>query len=526
MWRRIDRKIDMWRGEEYITEFELLQFLEQNRAMLQSFHLEEAKRLIEQFLLFLSETSDKNWTESEWLPLLRQLQEEFTVEPSRENPSQPSQEKQPLLLIIDDDMEFITYMKNYLETNGYQVIVALTGRKGLELFYEVHPDLVLLDYVLPDIDGISLLTQIVEKARNEFTPIMMVSAHVSNEHKTLSYNLGVWDFIGKPINKDIFLPFLNNRLSYSRQILKQTLQDELTGAYNRKFMERELTNQLELCTEQKDYCFSLAMVDLDHFKSINDTYGHHMGDQVLERFVDVFQKLKDPDDTISRYGGEEFTILFPTTDGEEAAAKLQKWREKFSGIAFVSGNEEFHVHFSAGITETTSMSHGKEILEQADKALYHAKHSGRNRTSLYSTVLEDIEPEEELHLVVVDEDPRARKAMTDYFTTHPFVGEKPLKVKTFETGEQLLKSRWYDSETDYVLLVDMAGQRKDDIELITQIRNSYPTGNIAITILTEDVETERMEQALRADVDDYIVKPFEAEEIKTRLDVLVERMFD
>ncbi|WP_102336446.1 response regulator [Salimicrobium jeotgali] len=129
-------------------------------------------------------------------------------------------------------------MKDFLEQHGYQVLASLTGKKGLELFYDLHPDLVLIDYILPDIDGVALLTQIVEKARNEFTPVIMVSAHNSNEHRALSFNLGATDFIGKPIRTDVLLPFLKNRLASREQILAHILQDELTGAFNRKFLEK------------------------------------------------------------------------------------------------------------------------------------------------------------------------------------------------------------------------------------------------------------------------------------------------
>ncbi|WP_347861692.1 diguanylate cyclase [Salimicrobium sp. PL1-032A] len=526
MWERIDRKIELWHTKKHVKETELLQFLEQNRHMLTHFHFEEATRLTEKFLLFLSKSSEKYWTVSEWLPLLRNLQETFTLTPSKENIRTLSlpEDKQPLLLIIDDDMDFITYMKDYLEDNGYQVMAALSGRKGLELFYDVNPDLVLLDYVLPDIDGISLLTQITEKAKNEFTPVMMVSAHVSNEHKKLSYNLGVWDFIGKPINTEIFLPFLNNRLSYSRKILKHTMEDELTGSYNRRFLERELTNQLELCQEST-YCFSIAMVDLDHFKTINDTYGHHMGDQVLETLVHVFEYIKDADDTICRYGGEEFTVLFPSTDKEGAIAKIEAWRNAFSSNTFLSGNEEFQVYFSAGVTKATTGSHKKELLEQADKALYHAKRSGRNRTSVYSATLADIDSEENVCLLVVDEDSSLRNDVYDSFSANTFLGEKTLKIKTFESGDELLQSDWHTPDMNYILLLDLSVSSNDK-ELIEEIRHSYPTDNIEITVMVEEQETGRMEEILKAGADDYITKPFDVEEIRARLDVLVDRMFD
>ncbi|SIS66153.1 diguanylate cyclase [Salimicrobium flavidum] len=529
MWRRIERKIEKWRQLGEITEFELFQFLEQNKAMLQSFQLDEAERLTERLLLFVSDQSDKKWSESEWLPLLRQIQEEIPLAPSpAKSPAFSKQEKkEPLLLIIDDDIEFITYMKDFLENNEFQVLVALTGKKGLELFYDVNPDLVLLDYVLPDIDGISLLTQIVEKARNEFTPVMMVSAHISDEHRTLSFNLGVSDFIGKPINTDIFLPFLHNRLSARQQILKRTLQDELTGAFNRRFMEKELLEQIERFNKEEDYFFSLAMVDLDHFKSVNDTYGHHMGDQVLETLVNVFEKQKDPEDSISRYGGEEFTIIFPHTDGKDAIKKLQKWRETFSHISFTSGNAEFHVTFSSGVKETSrNPRHGKEVLEQADKALYHAKHSGRNQTVLYSSALEALHAEEPINLLIIDDDPLARNLLETFFVNRSSIGNKPVKVTTYESGDELLAEDWYDSESNYVLLLDSTISVKNGIDIITSIKQMYGAGNIAIAILAAQTEVKKVEEALKAEVDDYLLKPFETEEVGARLDVVVDRMFD
>ncbi|SDY19194.1 response regulator [Salimicrobium album] len=455
--------------------------------------------------------------------MLRQIQTEFPLltSPLRTTGDRFPDTKLPLLLIIDDDIEFITFMKDFLEQHGYQVLASLTGKKGLELFYDFHPDLVLIDYILPDTDGVALLTQIVEKARNEFTPVIMVSAHNSNEHRALSFNLGATDFIGKPVRTDVLLPFLKNRLASREQILAHILQDELTGAFNRKFLEKKLKEQSALFHKENGYTFSAAMVDLDHFKKVNDTYGHHTGDQVLETFVKVFEQMKTSGETISRYGGEEFVVIFPGASAQEADARVEEWRNRFSSITFTSGDEQFHVHFSAGIAQFSDAPGGESILERADKALYYAKRTGRNRTVSHTHMPVSAFDAETITLLIVENDPSVRQLLEDFFSTRSFISDKPVRVITFHTRQQFLEEDWYHPEEDYVLLLASS----IGIDTLPFLKTKYDFRNVAVMIMTGEEETERVEEALREEAEDYLLKPFRLEDLGEWLDGVADRMF-
>lgn len=172
--------------------------------------------------------------------------------------------------------------------------------------------MILLDILLPDRSGIDVLKQIIGKAKKERIPIIMISGEHSIEVQKYAYSLGVMDYIQKPVDIDLFLVLIKNRFELKKEWQESIIVDELTGAFNRKYFNQTM-KQLISDFRRTGRTFSLALLDLDLFKQVNDTYGHLMGDEVLQSFSEVVKQSIRTEDTFCRYGGEEFALFMPNT---------------------------------------------------------------------------------------------------------------------------------------------------------------------------------------------------------------------
>jgi two-component system cell cycle response regulator len=537
MYERLQKTVFDWKKREYVYEYELFRFFHSIKGTAGTIDMRALSQEAGKVLLLVDEKSEKKWKEQEWGPFLERLQTLFPHSHSEERSLSTlasnsdallsGQEEIPFILLIDNDVEFVTFLKNFLEKNGFQVVIALTGKKGLELFYSMKPSMIIIDYVLPDIEGISVLTRIIKKAEIDFTPVMIVSAYTSNENRARAYDLGALDFIGKPIETDIFIPFIKNRMRMRTHILKQIVEDELTGALNRKFLEKELFNQKNLLKDGNRTVFSFSMVDLDHFKKVNDKHGHQVGDEVLRVFVDVFAKIKDPEDMISRYGGEEFAVLFPNKTATQAMETITRWRDAFNQVKIQTDSGTLSVNFSAGIKEVSDPQLSrKDIMNQADKALYYAKDTGRNKTSIYENTLEKVKTKDGVTLIIVDDDRMVREMLTHHFTKRQAISSRPIKIKSYSDGLSFLEDSWYEQNQQYVVLLDGVMPKMDGIEVLQKIRETYGNNNIIVSMLTARKGELEVARALNIGADDYMLKPFNVQEVAARLDRLIERVYN
>ncbi|CAM3773733.1 GGDEF domain-containing response regulator [Alkalicoccus chagannorensis] len=528
---RIRKTMRQWNEEEEIRENELYRFFHNIKGTAGTIGMQEVHDIAAVQLDSLEEGSESYWSREEWrramvplLPYVDDPEQEETLMEEVGSVQEPSEDT-PLLLIIDDDVEFVTYLKDLVEGSGYQALVAMNGEKGVELYYELNPRMLILDYNLPDTDGLKILQQIMDKAKQDFTPVVMLSGEAGTEAKIRSYELGASDFISKPINHRLFFPFIQNRLDTQERIWQSSLQDELTGAKNRKFLDGELEALNYKLGRGDGGGFTLILCDLDHFKKINDNFGHTAGDRALRHFVKTVMSFIRPGDTTARYGGEEFALVLPESSEENALQVIERIQQALKDHP-VPDYPEVELRFSAGIRAVTeSGTSAERLLEEADRAMYAAKHQGRDRAVLFHEGLSAVKETALLHVIIVDDDDVVREMMEQYMKRRQEIGGHPVRFHSYPDGRAFVEDDWYREGDYYFLLLDGMMPRMDGLEVLQHLRLHYSTDRILVSMLTARKGEKDIARALQLGADDYMAKPFRVREVFARMERLVKRVF-
>ncbi|TAA67901.1 diguanylate cyclase [Planococcus salinarum] len=521
---RMEQDFSKWQIQQNIEEREVYRFLHTLKGTAGTIGIMELSEFCGKQLEFFTEESTALLPVQSLKPLMETFTDFFTSEqPIIEEAARSSEiapVKESFVLVIDADATFAASVKDSLEERGISVVIALDGKKGMEFFYTLQPQMVLLDRNLPDVDGFDLVTQIHEAAKNSFLPIAVISADDRIETQIQAMELGATDFLAKPLNMSFFVPYVNNRLRNQKEISQGTLYDELTGAGNRKYFNHVLL-QMTALAEKMRTAFTLVLLDLDHFKAVNDNYGHCAGDEVLRIFSQLLMNTKRESDYFFRYGGEEFALILPDTKAQTASDLLDRIHSAFAETAFsFDDSEPFHVSFSAGISEYRQKQDA--LVSMADRALYQAKKNGRNQTLIYERAQDDFR--RHLNIIIVDDDSLVRKLVSKQFS-----GWKPeefdLRIEEYADGASFVESEWFKPEENYMILLDGIMPKMDGLEVLNHVRNHYPHENIIISMLTSRNSESDIVLALKSGADDYIVKPFYAQEVVARIQRLTMRMF-
>jgi diguanylate cyclase (GGDEF)-like protein len=294
------------------------------------------------------------------------------------------------VFVVDDDPSEIDLISFMLSQNGFEVTTASSGKEYLEKIKKETPDIIILDVMMPEISGLELLRQIRQDPKTMAIPILLVSALSDTEDIVKGLQEGANDYITKPFNIPVLLARVKTHLKIGtlvKQLATQTeilskmaALDELTGIYNRRTMFDLLTSELERSKRYQRF-LSILMMDIDHFKNVNDQFGHSFGDHVLREFVKRVDQTLRSNDTLCRYGGEEFCAILPETNAENAMKVGERVRLSIDQIPFSIKKEEISITLSIGVTTLIPLSHisASQLLEFSDKALYQAKEKGRNQ---------------------------------------------------------------------------------------------------------------------------------------------------
>ena len=291
------------------------------------------------------------------------------------------------ILIIDDEKPDLLYL-NSLLSDDYSIFVAKDGSEAIEKANELLPDLILLDILMPGMNGYEAFALLKSSEKTREIPVIFITGLSSNEDEGKGLALGAADYITKPFNEAIVKLRVGNQLrmiNQMRAIERLSMMDQLTEIANRRSFDQRLDAEWRRAVRDKQP-ITLMMIDVDKFKVYNDTYGHQQGDVVLREIAGILTKnLKRPADFAARWGGEEFVVLLPATGAEGALTIAELIRKNVEETAIpCHDGATTRVTVSIGVNTKIPTQNDSihEFVSKADAALYAAKEAGRNKVCM------------------------------------------------------------------------------------------------------------------------------------------------
>ncbi len=302
------------------------------------------------------------------------------------------------ILLVEDDLLQADAAKEGLQRNGYEVIWARDGVQAIKAAKVLCPDIILLDLILPALDGHEVCRWLKNDEGTKGIPIIMLTVKGQLEDKISGLHTGADDYLPKPyneleLNARIYALLRTKALQDELRLKNSQLEellgkveymavtDALTGLYNRRRFHEVLSKEIER-TKRYHTPLSLVMIDIDHFKKVNDNFGHQEGDRMLKEVPEILSGLVRTTDTVARYGGEEFVMILSNTAKADAVICAERIREKIESHAF--GSAGINITVSAGVAGMPDPGIDSEdkLIRCADLAMYRAKQNGRNRTEV------------------------------------------------------------------------------------------------------------------------------------------------
>lgn len=301
------------------------------------------------------------------------------------------------ILVVDDHPDNVEIIQARLSHQGYEVDTATNGQEALDKVRADPPHLILCDVMMPLVDGYEVSRRIKSDEELPYIPIILVTARDSTQDKVEGLEAGADDYLTKPINFPELEARVRSMLRIKRlqdeldqknreleeankQLRKLSITDGLTGLFNHRHVHELLHEEHERSLRSGEP-LGVAMLDLDRFKQVNDTYGHPTGDVILFETAEILRDTAREIDMVGRYGGEEFIALLPNTGEEEAARFAERVRKRVEEHVYRDEATEVRMTLSSGVASAAGEEvEGPEVLlRRADDALYQAKESGRNR---------------------------------------------------------------------------------------------------------------------------------------------------
>ena len=288
------------------------------------------------------------------------------------------------ILIVDDSQVNLQVMQGYLHQTGYRLDMVTNGEDALVMAHEHPPDIVLLDVQMPGMDGYEVCRRLKQDSRTSSIPVMFVTANALGDDEMLrGYEFGAVDYLRKPFLREELLARLHVMVRLRQQqaeLERQAFLDPLTNLANRRHLANRLSEEFSRA-KRHGMALTTLLLDLDHFKNVNDTHGHDAGDEVLRRVGALLADTVRNEDVVGRYGGEEFAFLLPQTPLDPAIQIAERICGAVAGLVTDYEGTPIQVTASIGVANypMLTVEQPRELLRYADEALYKAKSSGRNQ---------------------------------------------------------------------------------------------------------------------------------------------------
>ena len=481
-------------------------------------------------------TIDDNQTQSPSIPVCGSTQSSPFLYP------RPTDRmvKNARILVIDDEQSTAMVIKKYLTSCEFSNVQTLTdSHLAIQTVIHFRPDLVVLDLNMP-VKGDEILGQIRSDRRTSNIPILALTSDTSEETRTKLLNLGANDFLNKPIIANELFARVRNTLSakvaydelkeQSEKLKQDVLTDTLTNTSNRRAFDFELNRKMLEWNRQQTH-FALLMIDVDHFKCINDTYGHYAGDKALCQIATVIADKVREIDLLCRVGGEEFAVIMPVKNRLESVAAAKRIRSAIEQTPLLMKGDEVKLTISIGIANTLKGDDAALIFRRCDAALYGSKERGRNCCTFHDgsecLPVEQVEATRAIRKSRPVESPKAydvthsKVMIVDDELSTAIVVKKYLKSSGFsellvETDAAKAADRIIEEAPDIVLL-DIHMPIVSGLEILETIRQVESTATTPVVFLTSSTDPEMRATALNLGASDFLSKPVVVSELVARV---------
>jgi diguanylate cyclase (GGDEF)-like protein len=443
-----------------------------------------------------------------------------------------SREVEPYrILIVEDSRQLARFYTAILEQANLYTATVTDPLQVMQPLTEFRPDLILMDVYMPNCSGLELARVIRQQEAFLSIPIVFLSAETDLTRQLQAVSLGGDEFLTKPIQPNHLVTAVTSRAERSRALRSFMIRDSLTGLLNHTATKEQLDREIARAARSGTSA-TLAVIDIDHFKLVNDTYGHPTGDQVLKSLARLLRQRLRSSDTVGRYGGEEFVVILPETDGPTAVRVIEAIRSGFSQVRQHSDQGFFAVTFSCGIATFPAYPDATQLLDAADKMLYEAKSAGRNRVLLAPPagdgavrrlalppfpaprvrVGEPSSPATETaparSVLVVDDNRDLSRLLQIWLRARGY------EVAAVDSGTSALTQ--LASRVPDLLILDVMMPDVSGLEVLDHVRfHELETAVIITTALgSEQVEID----AMRRGADDYLRKPFQTRDFQLALE--------
>jgi diguanylate cyclase (GGDEF)-like protein len=435
------------------------------------------------------------------------------------------------ILIVEDSRQLARFYTAILEQAKMLTVTVTDPLQVMQPLTEFRPDLILMDVYMPNCSGLELARVIRQQEAFLSIPIVFLSAETDLTRQLQAMSFGGDDFLTKPIQPGHLVTAVTSRAERSRALRSFMVRDSLTGLLNHTATKEQLDRELARAV-RSNQPLALAIIDIDRFKLVNDTYGHPTGDQVLKSLARLLRQRLRGSDIVGRYGGEEFAVILPETDGPTAVRVIDAIRVGFGQVRQRADSGFFAVTFSCGIAAFPAHTDATRLLDAADKMLYEAKNAGRNQTLLAPPA--DLAQGRPI-AVPPFPTPQARQAAT---ADQAAEDQLPYAVLVVEDNwdinrllQMWLRARGYrvaavsrgqmamehlEHHVPDLLVLDVMIPDINGLELLDYVRaQGLDTAVIVTTALGgEQVAID----AMRRGADDYLRKPFQTREFQLALE--------
>jgi diguanylate cyclase (GGDEF)-like protein len=414
------------------------------------------------------------------------------------------------ILIVDDDDALRSYLVNRLIMDGYEVDDTNNIDNAKIKLYQNKYDLIAMDLRMHPQSGFDLFYFLKEDPTLKWLPLIVISGENDLYDKVRCLQLGADDYVTKPFQYEELAARIYSLLRRTKIFAQMAFRDPLTGVSNRRYFDNHM--QLELKRiERYPAPISLAFIDIDHFKNINDTYGHAIGDLVLQAMAHTLQENVRTTDLVARFGGEEFVIIFPNTTGDQAETLIHAILNKIRVTPITEHEgQAYSITFSAGIAQWKPGIEVQKWIQTADETMYKAKQQGRNRCLLYHYTQEEMILNVKRKRILIVDDDRMIRAILMSKLAH-----LPVELMEVKDGEEALMT--LESQVIDLCILDAIMPKMDGFSLLLALRdnNKFLNDDMKVIMLSGRINEEDVARGIMLGADEYIAKPFSMVELES-----------